>query len=136
MDLEYKSDDKIFELEVKTFLEDHWDVAMLKSKDAIKIFREKATEYGLIYRNVPKKYGGAGVPSDPIRANIIRECFSAVNAPREVQGNGVFMLVPTLLQHGTEQQKNEFIPKTLTGEYRWAQGYSEPEAGSDLASLK
>jgi alkylation response protein AidB-like acyl-CoA dehydrogenase len=53
----------------------------------------------------------------------------------EVPGNGNALLVPTLLEWGTEQQKSDFIPKTLTGEYLWAQGYSEPGSGSDLASL-
>lgn len=135
MDLNYIAEDEIFKEEVECFLEDNWDANMRRDKAAIKAFREKAVENGYVYRNVPREYGGADVASNPIRANIIRECFSAVKAPREVLGNGVMMLVPTLLQHGTETQKSKFIPKTLTGEYRWAQGYSEPGAGSDLASL-
>ncbi len=136
MDLEYSADNERFKRSVERFLEDQWDLNAPQSKRSVRVFREKAIENGLIYRNVPKEFGGAGVASDPIRASIIRECFAEVNAPREVQGNGVSMLVPTLLQHGTHQQKMEFIPRTLTGDYRWAQGYSEPEAGSDLASLR
>lgn len=54
----------------------------------------------------------------------------------EVPGAGISMFIPTLLAHGTEEQRQMFIPKTVLGEYRWAQGYSEPGSGSDLASLK
>jgi len=67
---------------------------------------------------------------------VIREEFSRVRAPMEVGGNGMNMTVPTLLEKGTDEQKELFIRKTLEGDYIWGQGYSEPGAGSDLASVR
>jgi alkylation response protein AidB-like acyl-CoA dehydrogenase len=67
---------------------------------------------------------------------VIREEFSKKWAPMEVRGIGTMMLIPTLLERGEEWMKEKFIEKTLSGEIRWCQGYSEPGSGSDLASLK
>jgi alkylation response protein AidB-like acyl-CoA dehydrogenase len=67
---------------------------------------------------------------------VIREEFGRVRAPMEHAGNGITMLVPTLLERGADWQQERFIPPTIRGEYRWAQGYSEPGSGSDLASLR
>jgi alkylation response protein AidB-like acyl-CoA dehydrogenase len=89
-----------------------------------------------LYRGIPTKFGGSEQPADALKARIIAEEFARTKAPTEIKGNGVQMLVPTLLECGEEWQKEQFIPKTLTGEYRWAQGFSEPGAGSDLASLR
>lgn len=71
-----------------------------------------------------------------LKALIVREEFARVRAPREVRGNGTAMVLPTLLEHGTEAQKARFIPAILNGDLKWAQGYSEPQSGSDLASLR
>src|SRR5204862_3632011 len=75
-------------------------------------------------------------PPDPLKATIIAEEFRRAKAPHEIMGQGPSMLVPTLLEHGTEAQKERFIAGTLLGHIRWCQGYSEPGAGSDLASLR
>ncbi len=91
---------------------------------------------GYLYRNIPKRFGGAEQAPDLIRARIIAEEFARAKAPTEVKGSGVQMLVPTLLERGEPWQQERFIPKTLSGEYKWAQGYSEPGSGSDLASLR
>src|SRR5262249_11417441 len=66
----------------------------------------------------------------------IAEEFRRTRAPFEIMGQGPSMLVPTLLEHGTEEQKERFVRGTLLGHVRWCQGYSEPNAGSDLASLR
>src|SRR5947207_1091219 len=76
------------------------------------------------------------VPGDPLKSTIIAEEFRRARAPFEIMGQGPSMLVPTLLEHGTEAQKERFIRDTLLGTIRWCQGYSEPGAGSDLASLR
>src|SRR5262245_15698646 len=99
-------------------------------------FRLKAIERGYLYRHVPRRYGGSEQPPDPLKATIIHEEFRRAKAPYEVVGQGPSMLVPTLLEHGTEAQKEKFIRATLLGDIRWCQGYSEPGAGSDLASLR
>ena len=136
MDLRYTPEQEAFRADVGAFLSANWDRATMKSDAAaIGAFRRAATEKGYLYRGIPRAFGGSEQPSDVVRAQIIREAFSEVGAPMEVPGNGNALLVPTLLEWGTEQQKQDFIPKTLSGEYLWAQGYSEPGSGSDLASL-
>jgi alkylation response protein AidB-like acyl-CoA dehydrogenase len=136
MDLEFTPEQEAFRAEVAAFLHAHWDRPAMKSdKAAIAAFRRRATAKGYLYRGIPHAYGGSEQPSDVIRAQIIREAFAEAGAPMEVPGNGNALLVPTLLEWGTEEQKTAFIPRTLTGEYLWAQGYSEPGSGSDLASL-
>jgi len=139
MNLEFPAESDGFRQEVVSFLEREWvsqsKTGLHKDLGFVREFRARATEEGYLYRGVPRRYGGSEQPADPIRAHLIRECFQKVRAPLEFPGNGVSMLAPTLLECGTEAQREQFIPKTLTGEYRWAQGYSEPGAGSDLASL-
>jgi alkylation response protein AidB-like acyl-CoA dehydrogenase len=139
MDLSYSKDYQDFRSEVGDFLEATWKGASRdrnKRREQERAFRKAATDAGYLYRNVPKLYGGSEQSPDLLKAEIIRDEFTRVRAPREVDGVGVAMLVPTLLEHGTDEQKAFFIPPTLTGDFLWAQGYSEPSAGSDLASLR
>lgn len=140
MKFEYSSELIEFQREVEAFLKEAWITPSAEEavdRDAfIRDFRRAATESGYLYRGFPRKYGGSEQAPDAMRAQVIRECFERARAPMEVSGNGVTMLAPTLLEAGKEWQKEMFIPKTLTGDYRWAQGYSEPDAGSDLASLR
>ena len=81
----------------------------------------------------PVEYGGAGLSS--MEQFILNQELARAGAPG-VGGSGVSMLGPTLIVHGTEEQKKEYLPKILAGETVWAQGYSEPGSGSDLASLQ
>ncbi|MEA2624858.1 MAG: hypothetical protein QOD06_903 [Candidatus Binatota bacterium] len=97
--------------------------------------RVQAIERGYLYRHVPRRYGGAEEPPDVLRSAIVLEEFRRAAAPGELVGQGPSMLVPTLLEHGTEEQKQRFVRGTILGHVRWCQGYSEPGAGSDLASL-
>ena len=91
---------------------------------------------GYFARSIPKEYGGYGGESDVIKNRIIASEFSNYRIPSPMSGQGIDMLVPTLLELGTEEQKKQYIEKTLLGEIIWCQGYSEPNAGSDLASLQ
>ena len=140
MDLGYSKDDQLFFEEVQAFLSAAWTARLPKegkpSTEFVREFRSLATDSGYLYRSIPKRYGGSEQPIDPMRGRIIRECFEKARAPMEVPGAGISMFIPTLLAHGSEEQRQMFIPKTVLGEYRWAQGYSEPGSGSDLASLK
>lgn len=140
MDLHYSQEYEAYREELQAFLASHWppggEVAALKRREQEAWFRTRAVEAGYMYRSVPKVYGGAEQAADVLKAQIIREEFARVRAPGEIPGVGTAMVVPTLLECGSEDQKQRFIAKTLTGEYLWAQGYSEPNAGSDLASLK
>jgi alkylation response protein AidB-like acyl-CoA dehydrogenase len=127
------SEQEAFRNEVKSFLQEHWLNAADRDPTA---FRQKAVDAGYVYRAFPKEYGGSGQEPDPVKAHIIREEFDKVRAPREVSGNGPGLLVPTLLACGEAWQKERFVAKTLSGEYVWCQGYSEPGAGSDLANIR
>ena len=93
-------------------------------------------EKGYFARSIPKEYGGYGGESDIIKSRIIATEFSKNKIPPPMGGQGIDMLVPTLLELGTEEQKKQYIKPTLHGQIIWCQGYSEPNAGSDLASLQ
>jgi acyl-CoA dehydrogenase len=89
---------------------------------------------GLTAPTWPKEYGGGGLSA--AEARVLSEELRRLNLPAPLVGFGLVMIGPTLLQFGTEEQKQEHLPKIVRGEIRWAQGYSEPNAGSDLASLQ
>lgn len=131
MDLRYGPEHEDFRAGVRQFLATEWRIGA-----DIPAFRSRAIEAGYLYRSIPRCYGGSEQPADILKARIIAEEFAAAKAPMEIKGNGVQMLVPTLLERGAEWQKEMFVPRTLAGEYRWAQGFSEPGSGSDLASLR
>jgi alkylation response protein AidB-like acyl-CoA dehydrogenase len=91
---------------------------------------------GYAARNIPKQYGGFGAPIDILENMIIADEFNAANVSPGLSGIGIVMLTPTVLEAGTEEQKARYVPKAITGEEWWCQGYSEPGSGSDLASLR
>ena len=93
-------------------------------------------ENGYFARSIPREYGGYGGETDIIKNRIIASEFAKAKVPPPMGGQGIDMLVPTLLELGTEEQKQKYIKSTLHGEIIWCQGYSEPNAGSDLASLQ
>ena len=98
-------------------------------------FWKKLGERGWIAAAWPKEYGGAGLT--PIQQFILNEEMALRRAPRPLHLIiGVGMAGPTLIVHGTEEQKKYYLPRILSGQDIWCQGYSEPEAGSDLASLR
>ena len=139
MDLEYSAEHEAFREEVRTFLKG-WpltgDDANLPKEEQEKIFRRRGIDAGYVYRSVPKQYGGSEQPQDAIKDQIAIKEFYAANAPRDLLSQGAGLLVPTLLEFGTEEQKERYVPQALTGEQNWCQGYSEPGSGSDLASLQ
>jgi alkylation response protein AidB-like acyl-CoA dehydrogenase len=139
MDLSFGPENEAFRGTVKAFLAREWKPAGLRGPDLeahVKGFRQRATDAGYLYRGIPRKYGGSEQPPDVLKAQVIRDAFGAARAPLEVPGNGMNMLVPTLLERGEDWQKARFIPPTVAGDYVWGQGYSEPGSGSDLASVK
>ena len=149
MDLNFGSEYTDFRKEVNDFCKEYSGVLLESSKiplsdesssGQIKMKRSDwqklLIEKGYFARSIPKEYGGYGGESDIIKSRIIAEEFAKNNTPPPMGGQGIDMLVPTLLELGTEEQKKEYIEPTLHGDIIWCQGYSEPNAGSDLASLQ
>ncbi len=93
-------------------------------------------EHGYFARNIPKEYGGAGLPLDVLEHAIISSEFSDAGISPGIMNQGISMLVPTLLEVGTIEQCQEWVAPTIRGEIIWCQGYSEPGSGSDLAAAK
>lgn len=97
-------------------------------------WNQKLQSAGWICASWPREYGGRGLST--LEALVLTEEFAQVSAPMRADWFGDTLVGPTILQWGTEEQKQEFIPRILRGEITWCQGFSEPEAGSDLASLR
>jgi len=104
-----------------------------EAKQAAIDWANALAEKGWVAPHWPKEYGGAGLSS--MEQFIFNQEMAQAGAPG-VGGMGVQMFGPTLIVHGNEEQKAEHLPKILSGEVAWAQGYSEPGSGSDLASLQ
>ncbi len=96
-------------------------------------FQRKLHEKGWAGLTWPREYGGKG--ASLMEQLIFEEEMARAEAPPIVGRSGISLLGPTLMHHGTEEQKKRFLPKILSAEEIWCQGFSEPNAGSDLASL-
>jgi len=139
MDLNYGPRYDAFRAEVRSFIQTHRHRAPRAGgpRDATaKAWQRLLIEQGYAARTIPREYGGAGHAPDLLESRILAEEFSQARVSPGLGGQGINMLVPTLLEMGTEAQKREFIAPTLNGDIVWCQGYSEPGAGSDLASLR
>ena len=101
---------------------------------AIKEWRERVAKKGWIAPSWPAKYGGADM--SVVDQFVMNEAMAEAGVPSNVGGFGVMMIGPTIIEHGTDDQKVEHLGSILRGESIWCQGYSEPGAGSDLASLQ
>ena len=143
MDLTYPPEAEKFRSEIRSWLEENlpegWgkpDFSM--TRDEKKAFNEEWTNKlragGWICASWPVEYGGKGLSL--MESVVLNEEFARVEAPLRADFFGDTLVGPTILQWGTEEQKQEFIPGILNGTIAWCQGFSEPDAGSDLASLK
>ena len=138
MDLSFGPEYEEFREEVKGFLADHGKDAPRNAGLRAPVtlaWQKLLIEHGYTARTIPKEYGGFGAEPDIIKSRIIGEEFANARVNSGLGGQGISMLVPTLLEMGTEEQKKQFIEPTIQGEMLWCQGYSEPGAGSDLAAL-
>jgi alkylation response protein AidB-like acyl-CoA dehydrogenase len=100
----------------------------------LKEWQRKLYDAGYVAMGWPKEYGGQG--ADVMRQTILNQELVLARAPQQIGMMGVQMVGPTLIQFGNEEQKKRYLPRILSAEEIWCQGYSEPGAGSDLASLK
>lgn len=138
MDLTFGSEYDEFRAEVQNFLANNGQRAPKGNElrgDTAKDWQKLLIENGYTARTIPKEFGGFGAEPDILKSRIIAEEFSSARINSGLGGQGISMLVPTLLEMGTQEQKEQFIRPTIHGEMIWCQGYSEPGAGSDLASL-
>ena len=98
------------------------------------IWCARMAERGWTVPHWPREYGGGGLDAEQVK--VLREEMARIGARRPLDSFGISMLGPALLKFGNEEQKREHLPPICRGEIRWCQGYSEPNAGSDLASLQ
>ena len=141
MDLDYTDEQQAFRQEVRSWLEKHVPGKPLPSFDASREGFEahRAWErvlaegrWGMV--TWPESYGGRGL--DLIQWLIFEEEYYRAGAPLRVNQNGIFLLGPTLMEYGTDEQKARFLTAMASGDEIWAQAWSEPQAGSDLASVR
>lgn len=141
MDLRYTPEQKAFRADVRAWLEahvpkrqpEHFDA----SREGFEAHRQweatlKSGDWGMV--TWPREYGGRGL--DLIQWLIFEEEYYRSGAPGRVNQNGIFLLGPTLMEFGTPEQKQRFLPPMASGEEIWAQAWSEPQAGSDLAGVQ
>jgi len=139
MDLDFTPAQETFRAEARSWLHAHVPAAPLPSLETEAGFAaHRAWEAQLAADrwsvvSWPEEYGGRGV--DLLRWLVFEEEYYAAGAPGRVGQNGINLLAPTLFDHGTREQRARVLPPMATGEVVWAQAWSEPEAGSDLASL-
>ncbi|MEW1827572.1 acyl-CoA dehydrogenase family protein [Streptomyces sp. NPDC088196] len=139
MDLDFTPDQQAFRAEARAWLDAHAPATPLPSLETEGGFAaHRAWEAQLAADrwsvvSWPEEYGGRGV--DIVRWLVFEEEYYAAGAPGRVGQNGINLLAPTLFDHGTPEQRARVLPPMATGEVVWAQAWSEPEAGSDLASL-
>src|SRR3954469_15278322 len=143
MDLSYPPEAEQFRKEIRTWLEEHLPAGWfepgfeLTGDERVRFNEEwvrQLYEGGWICASWPKEYGGKGLS---IMENVVlAEEFARAKAPLRADFFGDTLVGPTILQWGTEEQKREFLPRIMNGDVRWCQGFSEPNSGSDLASLK
>jgi alkylation response protein AidB-like acyl-CoA dehydrogenase len=140
MDLDLDNETLTFQQEVREFLTAHREDFPDKSYDTADGFEQhrrwdKALfDAGLSVITWPEKYGGRNATL--LQWVVFEEEYFRAGAPGRASANGTSMLAPTLFAHGTEEQLDRVLPKMASGEEIWAQAWSEPESGSDLASLR
>lgn len=140
MDLTYTPEEDTFRQEVRSWLEAHVPQTPLKSFDTREGFQQhrvwertlNAARFSAV--NWPIEYGGHGVTL--LQWLIFEEEYYRAGAPGRVNQNGIFLLGPTLMEFGTAEQKARYLPRMASGDEVWAQGWSEPNAGSDMAAIR
>ena len=140
MDLTLSDSELAFQAEVRDWLAANVPQDRLASMDSAEGFlahqewEARLAEARLSVVSWPEEYGGRG--ASLVEWVIFEEEYYRAGAPGRVSQNGIFLLAPIIFDHGTPEQQQRFLPTMATGEKIWAQAWSEPEAGSDLASLR
>lgn len=140
MDLNYTPEQQAFRQELRNWLADNVPKQKLKSFDTEEGFQQhrdwEATlnqgRWGMV--TWPSELGGRDATL--IEWLIFEEEYWRAGAPLRVNQNGIFLLGPTLMEYGTDEQKADILPKMANGTEVWCQGWSEPNAGSDMAAIR
>ena len=133
VDLSYTPEDEAYRRKVRDwFARNH--PGSLETHEQRRAWHRKLYEAGFIGMGWPKEYGGQA--ARPMEQAIVGEEMARLGVPGGVNGLGIGFIGPTLIVHGTEDQKRRYIPRILSAEEIWCQLYSEPNAGSDLAGLR
>ena len=139
MQLSYTPEQNAFRAEVRAWLAAHVPSSPLASYDTREGFEQhrqweaRLAQGGWSSVTWPKELGGRG--SDLVEWLIFEEEYARADGPLRVNQNGILLLGPTLMEFGTAAQKERFLPRMARCEDRWAQGWSEPNAGSDMANI-
>ncbi len=140
MDLAFTSAQQAFRQEARAWLEANVPAEPLPSMDTAEGFQahreweRRLDQGGWAMVSWPREYGGRG--ADLVEWLIFEEEYWRAGAPGRVNQNGIFLLGPTLMEYGTPEQKARYLPRMASGEEIWAQGWSEPGAGSDMAAIR
>lgn len=145
MDFDFTPKERAFREEVRAWLQSHlppdltsgafaFSRADREHVERLRAWQRTLWEGGWVGLNWPRKYGGRG--ASIVEQIIFYEELARAQAPPPINRGALSMLGPTLMAHGTEAQTQRFLPKILTAEEIWCQGFSEPNAGSDLANLQ
>ena len=140
MDLSYTEEQQAFRAEARAWLEAHVPSEPLPSFDtaegakAHREWEQRLHAGGWAMVPWPTEYGGRG--ADLLSWLIFEEEYYRAGAPKRINQNGIFLLGPTIMEYGTPEQKARFLPKMASSEEVWAQGWSEPNAGSDMANIQ
>jgi alkylation response protein AidB-like acyl-CoA dehydrogenase len=134
MDLNYSPEDRAFRAKTREWLAANAPQEDLETLAERKAWHRKLYEAGYVGMLWPREYGGWG--ATPMQQAIVQDETARIGAPPPINGLGIGFIGPTIIVHGTPAQKERYLRKILTAEEIWCQLYSEPNAGSDLASLK
>jgi len=142
MDLTLSEPYRLLQAEIRDFIRQHGDKSPKvgggrKRPDQKTLdWQKRLVEHGYAGRTIPREYGGFGAQPDVMEAAVIAGEFARANVYAGLTNQGISMLVPTLLELGTEEQKRQYVAPTIRGDIIWCQGYSEPGNGSDLANAQ
>jgi alkylation response protein AidB-like acyl-CoA dehydrogenase len=134
MDLNYTPEDIAFRKQVRAWLERNLPREPIRTLAERRVWHRRLYEAGYLGMGWPREYGGGA--ARPMEQAIVADEMARANAPAPTNSLGIGIVGPTIVVHGTEAQKQRYLKKILTAEELWCQLYSEPNAGSDLASLK
>ena len=134
MDLNLSAEDRAFRDQTRKWLADNVPRTELPTLEERRAWHRRMFDAGYVGMGWPKEYGGQG--ATPMKMAIVADEMARANAPAPINGLGIGFIGPTIIVHGTDQQKQRYLKKILSAEEIWCQLYSEPNSGSDLASLR